>query len=132
MAPQLTIWPVPAPGTEVAHYSKEIAEDKLNNAQFEVKIFTTDESANKGNFEIRLSSGPGTETSIEKGFPKWTANNVVKPTIKPVDSLQYGAVIGFDPGDGSFKDLFLVRFRDDNMEMHRLKFYSLAKAPANK
>lgn len=129
----LSIWEVPTTsGTEVASYTKKIDEDKLNDAHFEVKIYTTENSANKGTFEIKLASGPGTENIVEKSFPKWTANNVVRPMIKAVDSLKYGAIIGFDPGDGSFKELFLVNFKDNSMELNRLKSYSLAKTPSKK
>lgn len=119
--PKLNVWAVPAKAQKVADYSKAIKDD-LNKSKFEVIISTTDSSAANGTFKIDLNYGAN-QNSTEKLFPKWYENNVVKPVVKGIDSLEYGAVIGFDPGDGSFQELYQVTVKDKEIKFQQTKMY---------
>jgi hypothetical protein len=119
--PKLNVWTVPAKGQKVADYSKAIKDD-LNKSKFEVIISTTDSSAANGTFKIDLNYGAN-QNSTDKLFPKWYENNVVKPMVKGIDSLEYGAVIGFDPGDGSFQELYQVTVKDKEIKFQQTKMY---------
>lgn len=126
---KLQVWQVPPPGTEVASYTKQIEEDKLNNGRFEVRVFTMDSTASRSEFEITYAYGASGSSSV-KLFPKWHEDNVVKPVIKPVDSMDHGAMIGFDPGDGSFKELYLLQYKDAQLRLTRTRAYN--KSTPNK
>ncbi len=122
--PKLNVWAVPTSGTEVAQFSKKIAEDELNDFKFKVVVKTNDNTANSGAFDITYSAGV-LKTTASKPFPKWYENNVVQPIIKPVDSLKYGALVGFDPGDGTFKELYLVSYIGGQLKLTNTKNYSI-------
>lgn len=119
--PKLNVWTVPAKGEKVADYAKAIKDD-LNKSKFELIISTTDSSAANGTFKIDLNYGAN-QNSTEKLFPKWYENNVVKPMVKGIDSLEYGAIIGFDPGDGSFQELYQVTVKNKEIKFQQTKMY---------
>mgnify|MGYP003583108288 CR=1 FL=1 len=119
--PKLNVWTVPAQPEKVADYTKAIKGD-LNKSKFEVIISTTDSTATTGIFKIELNYGANQNTT-EKVFPKWYENNVVKPMVKGMDSLEYGAIIGFDPGDGTFKELFEVTVENKEIKFAQTKMY---------
>lgn len=120
--PKLKVWQVAAPGTEVAHYSKAIEEDKLNNGKFEVSIQPNDSTTANGSFDIHIKASAFDENLV-KTFPKWYENNVVQPMIKPIDSLKYGAIIGFDPGDGTFNEIYMVSYEQGELKFAQTKMY---------
>lgn len=120
--PKLNVWTVAAPGTEVAHYSKAIEEDKLNNGKFEVTIRPNDSTKSSGAFDIKIIAS-AFEEDLVKTFPKWYENNLVKPLIKPMDTVKYGAVIGFDPGDGSFNEIYIVTYEGGELKFAQTKMY---------
>ena len=122
--PKLTHWPVPASGIQVASYQKAIKND-LNKGRFLVNVYTTDSTQNTGEFRMELAYGENVN-NVLKIFPKWYERNVVKPLIKPLNSATYGAVIGFDPGDGTFKELFEVNVVGKDLELKQLKMYSVS------
>lgn len=125
--PKLTIWKVPETGTSVVKFSKKIEGDDLNDFKFSVEVKTIASTATDGNFAISYGVG-NARTTLNKPFPKWYENNVVQPIIKPVDSLQYGASIGFDPGDGSFKDLYLVVYKNGQLKISSTKYYNVSSS----
>lgn len=120
--PKLKIWPVAAPGTEVAHYSKPIDEDKLNNGKFAVTIRPNDSTKSNGSFDIKIIAS-AFEEDLVKTFPKWYEDNLVKPLIRPIDTMKYGAVIGFDPGDGSFNEIYIVTYDNGELKFAQTKMY---------
>lgn len=120
--PKLNVWPVAAPGTEVAHYSKAIEEDKLNNGKFEVTIRPNDSTKNNGSFDIKIKASAFDEDLV-KTFPKWYEDNIVQPLIKPMDTMKYGVVIGFDPGDGTFNDIYIVTYDKGELKFAQTKMY---------
>jgi len=120
--PKLNVWTVAEPGTEVARYSKAIEEDKLNNGKFEVTIRPNDSTKSNGAFDIKITAS-AFEEDLVKTFPKWYENNLVKPLIKPIDTLKYGAVIGFDPGDGSFNEIYIVTYEGGELKFAQTKMY---------
>lgn len=119
--PKLAVWTVPAQSQQVANYSKAIKDD-LNKSKFEVAVSTTDSTAATGAFEVSLNFGANKNTTV-KTFPKWYENNIVKPVVKGMDTLDYGAVIGFDPGDGSFQELYEVTVKNKEIKIVQTKMY---------
>ncbi|RQO30249.1 hypothetical protein DBR32_11785 [Taibaiella sp. KBW10] len=119
--PKLQVWTVPAQKEKISDYSKAIKDD-LNKNNFEVIVSTTDSTAATGKFLVELNYG-GNKNSTVKTFPKWYENNVVKPIVKGMDTLDYGAVIGFDPGDGSFKELYEITVKNKEIKMQQTKMY---------
>lgn len=120
--PKLNVWPVPAPGSEVANYSKAIEEDKLNNGKFTISIRPNDSTESNGAFDIKVTAS-AFEKDMVKTFPRWYENNLVKPLIKPMDTVKYGAVIGFDPGDGSFNEIYIVTYDGGELKFAQTKMY---------
>lgn len=120
--PKLNVWSVAAPGTEVAHYSKAIEEDKLNNGKFEVTIRPNDSTKSNGSFDIKIKASAFDEDLV-KTFPKWYEDNIVQPLIKPIDTVKYGAMIGFDPGDGTFNEIYMVTYDNGELKFAQTKMY---------
>lgn len=127
--PKLDVWTVPPAGTEVASYTKQVKEDRLNDSRFEVRVFTMEHTAERSEFEVAYTYGASGNSSV-KLFPRWYEDNVVKPVIKPVDSMDYAAMIGFDPGDGSFRELYLLQYKDAQLRLTRTRAYN--KSAPNK
>lgn len=123
--PELERWALPAPGTEVAAYEKPLKDD-LNDFKFFIRIYTNEQTEQNGEFSVAYGYG-AVEAQKTKRFPLWYGDRVVKPEIRAVDSLEYGAVIGFDPGDGTFRDLYLVRFVNDLLRFKQIKYYQVTR-----
>lgn len=119
--PKLAVWKVPAQTEKISDYHKAIKGD-LNKSNFEVIVSTTDSTAATGKFLVELNFG-GNKNSTVKAFPKWYENNVVKPMVKGIDTMDYGAVIGFDPGDGSFQELYEITVQNKEIKMQQTKMY---------
>lgn len=121
--PKLAVWTPEEPGTKVASYEKAIKDD-LNKGKFEVNVYTTDSTVQTGEFRLELIYG-GNENNTLKIFPKWYEKNVVKPAVKPLEGESFGAIVGFDPGDGTFKELFEVKTIGKDVQLKQTKLYSI-------
>lgn len=116
-----TSWNPPAAGTVVAKYEERFNKDNLNEAYFRVIVRATD-SSKSGHFAVEMDGGENkNETEID--LPKWTPGSVLKPVLKKGDST-YECLLGFDAGDGQFKDLYLIKADDKkSITMKQIKGY---------
>jgi hypothetical protein len=105
----LTSWNPPHAGIVVDKYEEKIEEDKLNNAYFKV-ILTSTDSSKAGHYLVQLEKGVFVnKTDVD--LPKWTNGVVLKPILKKGEK-PYQCLLGFDVGDGNFKDFYLIKLNE--------------------
>jgi len=119
-AVQEATWEPPAAGTEVARYTERVKEDKLNEKYFRVIVKATPDSRS-GNFLLRLEYGFNiNETAID--LPAWTGNAVLKPVLQKGEGA-YHCLLGFDAGDGQFRELYDIRVDNGDVRLKQTKGY---------
>lgn len=122
---QITKVTFPKAGTTIDSYQKKVTEgknDDLNDLQFNVEIITTDSSAITGVFDVKFNFGNNVQQT-QITFPKWEDGNIVTPKIQEDPSVKYGVIIGFDPGDGSFKDFYSLIIDNKDIKLKQVKAY---------
>ena len=122
---QVTKVTFPKAGTTIANYEKKLSEgnnDNLNDLTFSVEIITTDSSAITGVFDVKFNFGHNVQQT-QITFPKWEDGNIVTPKIQEDPSVKYGVIIGFDPGDGSFKDFYSLLIDNKDIKLKQVKAY---------
>jgi hypothetical protein len=113
-------WNPPAAGVVVDEYKEAIPEDKLNNAFFKVVIVAT-EASNAGHFDLQLEYGGNkNETTID--LPKLNRGVILKPVLKKGEK-KYECILGFDAGDGVFRELYLVSVDNKNIKLKQTRYY---------
>lgn len=113
-------WQPPAAGTVVDQLKERISEDPLNEAYFEVRITSTEESEN-GRYNLLLAYGQNrNETELE--LPEWVDDAPLKPMLQ-AGSGKYHYFVGFDPGDGRFRELYEIKVVDKNIKMRQTQRY---------
>jgi len=117
-------WNPPAAGAVVGEYKEAIPEDKLNNAFFKVTIVAT-ETSNEGHFDLRLEYGGNkNETTID--LPQLGRGTILKPVLKKGEG-KHECLLGFDEGDGVFRQLYLVSVDNKNIKLKQTNYYYGAK-----
>lgn len=118
----VSLWKPPAAGTLVASTKEKIREDKLNNLDFKVQVYSTDSSW-KGFYHVVLAYGYGKEeTTVE--FPTWTKGTFVKPVLKKGNNA-YEVQLGFDAGDSVFRPYYEIKMADKSIKMDKVRKYVL-------
>lgn len=114
-------WQPPAAGTVVAKVEERITEDELNEKYFRVEVIATADSKD-GNYNLKLAQGFNeNETTID--LPKWVGGVILKPVLKKGDK-KYSCDIGFDTGDGQFRELYQVRVNGEgNITLKQTRGY---------
>lgn len=115
-------WEPPAGGTLVSSFRQDIREDKLNNSEFKVEVYSTD-SSKKGYYRVALASGYAKEVMIVD-FPKWTDGIVVQPVIQKTKN-DYEVQLGFHAGDSSFHPYYEIKMRDNALKVDKVRKYLL-------
>ena len=117
-------WNPPVAGTMVDEYKEAIPEDKLNNAFFKVAVIAT-ETSNNGHFDLSLEYGANkNETTID--LPKLNRGTILKPVLKK-GNAKYECLLGFDAGDGVFKEYYLVSVENKNIKLKKTHYYYSSK-----
>lgn len=115
-----TMWEPPAAGTTVAEYKERVTEDNLNEKYFRVTVKTTDLSP-EGAYLLKLEYGYNiNETDIR--LPEWNKGTILKPVLKKGDGA-YHCLLGFDAGDGRFRELYLINAEGGNIRLKQTKGY---------
>lgn len=123
-ASNLKSWNPPAAGTIVDEYKEAIPEDKLNNAFFKVAVVST-EISDVGHFDLKLEYGANkNETTID--LPKLNRGTILKPVLKKGEG-KYECILGFDEGDGVFRQLYLISVDNKNIKLKQTNYYYGAK-----
>lgn len=113
-------WQPPAAGTQVAGYKERVTEDDLNEKYFRVSVITTDSSA-KGHYRLKLEYGYNiNETEIT--LPEWTDEIIVKPVLQKGNG-PYQCLLGFDTGDGVFRELYLISAGGGDIRLKQTQRY---------
>lgn len=113
-------WQPPVSGTVVDSFVEKVAEDKLNNSYFRVVVETTAESKN-GNYTLKLEYGYNkNETTID--LPKWYKGIILKPVLKAGEN-KYECELGFDAGDGVFKEFYQIKVEKGDIKLKQIKGY---------
>ncbi|KAA5536983.1 hypothetical protein F0919_04750 [Taibaiella lutea] len=119
-ASKLQLWNPPAAGVVVDECKEAIPEDKLNNAFFKVIVIAT-EISDIGHFDLKLEYGANkNETTID--LPKLNRGTILKPVLKKGEK-KYECILGFDEGDGVFRELYLVSVDNKNIKLKQTRYY---------
>jgi len=119
-APVIHTWTPPAAGEKVAQWEERITEDQLNESYFRVSVISTPGSA-EGHYQLSLEYGFNVNET-ELNLPKWPEQTVLKPLLKQGED-RYQCRIGFDPGDGIFRPLYLVTVVNKNIRLKQTHQY---------
>lgn len=111
---------VPPPGTVVDSLVQEIADDPLNNRLFKVRILATNASAT-GLFNLELTYGHNFNAT-EIVLPAWTDDVILRPQIRAGEK-PYECFIGFDAGDGIFRELYKVSSDNGTLRLKQTMSY---------
>lgn len=112
-------WSPPAAGTVVAEHKERVTEDNLNEKYFSVTVFATEQSK-EGTYRLKLEYGFNrNETDLQ--LPEWTQGAVLKPILKKQG--KYHCLLGFDAGDGQFRELYDINAADGDIRMKQIKGY---------
>ncbi len=98
-------WQPPAAGSVVDKQEQRITEDNLNESYFRVSVISTD-SSKAGVYNLKLEYGYNIN-EVPIGLPAWTGNAVLKPVLRQ-GTGKYHCLVGFDTGDGQFRELYEV------------------------
>lgn len=118
------VFTVPPAGTVVDSLVQEIADDALNKRVFKVRILATSASAT-GLFNLELTYGHNFN-STEIVLPAWTDDVILMPQIR-ADSVPYQCLIGFDAGDGIFRELYKVSSDNGTLRLKQTMSYTIEK-----
>jgi len=119
-----TAWEPPATGTTIAEYKERVTEDNLNDKYFRVTVKTTDYSR-EGAYRLKLEYGYNiNETDIQ--LPEWHKGTFLKPVLKK-GAGQYHCLLGFDAGDGKFRELYLINAEGGDIRLKQTKGYYKAE-----
>jgi len=105
----LKAWNPPPAGTVVDEYKERIIQDgldKVNEFYFKVTIKATD-SSKLGYYALELEKGEN-KNETDLALPKWPDGSTLKPILKKGDK-QYECLLGFDIGDGIFKEFYKIK-----------------------
>lgn len=117
-------WNPPPAGTVIDEYKEAIPEDKLNNAFFRVAVIAT-ETSNNGHFDLELEYGANiNETTVD--LPKLKRGIILKPLLKK-GTAKYECLLGFDGGDGVFKEYYLISVDKKNIKLKKTHYYYSSK-----
>ena len=119
----LSIWQPPAPGTEVAQIKERIAEDKLNEKYFKIRLIATD-SSDRGYYLLTLNYA-FSENQTVISFPKWSNDAYPKPVLQKGDK-RYQALLGFDAGDGNLHPYYEIKADSKSLTLKKTNDYVLA------
>lgn len=121
---QKTVWQPPAPGTVVDRYQERITEDKLNEKYFRVSVLATDRSK-EGHFNLKLEYGFNIN-EVEVDLPQWTGGAVLKPLLQK-GAGTYHCILGFDAGDGRFRELYEIKAENGDVRMKQIRGYYMTR-----
>jgi hypothetical protein len=117
-------WNPPPAGTAVDKFQERVAEDNLNEKYFRITVVSTEESK-EGSYLLKLEYGFNiNETTID--LPKWTKGTILKPILKKGPE-QYSCLLGFDIGDGQFRELYLIKANSGDISLKQTKGYYQTK-----
>jgi hypothetical protein len=113
-------WNPPPAGTVVDKFQERVTEDKLNEKYFRITVMATEESK-AGSYLLKLEYGFNiNETTID--LPKWTNGTVLKPVLKKGPGV-YSCLLGFDTGDGQFRELYEIKGKGGDVSLKQTKGY---------
>lgn len=116
----LKTWNPPPAGTIVDKAEERITEDRLNEQYFRVTVTST-ETSKEGSFLLKLEYGFNiNETTVD--LPKWTKGVVLKPVLKK-GAGHYHGLLGFDTGNGQFRELYDISVKNGNVVLKQTKGY---------
>lgn len=117
-------WSPPPEGTVVDKFQERVTEDNLNEKYFRITVISTKESK-AGAYLLKLEYGFNiNETTID--LPKWTGGTVLKPVLKK-GAGTYSCLLGFDTGDGQFRELYAIRAKGGDVTLKQTKGYYQTK-----
>jgi hypothetical protein len=117
-------WNPPPAGTVVDKFQERVAEDNLNEKYFRITVIATEESK-AGAYLLKLEYGFNiNETTID--LPKWTNGTVLKPVLKK-GAGAYSCLLGFDTGDGQFRELYAIKAQGGDVTLKQTKGYYQTK-----
>lgn len=113
-------WNPPPAGTIIDKFQERVTEDNLNEKYFRVTVISTEESK-AGTYLLKLEYGFNiNETTID--LPKWTNGAVLKPALKKGAGI-YSCLLGFDTGDGQFRELYEIKAKGGDISLKQTKGY---------
>jgi hypothetical protein len=117
-------WNPPPAGTVVDKFQERVAEDNLNEKYFRITVISTEDSK-AGAYLLKLEYGFNiNETTID--LPKWTNGTVLKPVLKK-GAETYSCLLGFDTGDGQFRELYSIKAQGGDVTLKQTKGYYQTK-----
>lgn len=120
-APSLPVT-VPEAGTVVDSLVQKIEHDPLNKREFKVRILATNSSAT-GLYNLELTYGYNFN-STEIVLPAWTDGVILLPQIRAAEE-PYQCFIGFDAGDGVFRELYKVSNDNGTLRLRQTMSYAI-------
>lgn len=117
-------WNPPLAGTIVDKFQERVTEDNLNEKYFRITVISTEDSK-AGAYLLKLEFGFNiNETTID--LPKWTNGTILKPVLKKGVGA-YSCLLGFDTGDGQFRELYAIKAQDGDVTLKQTKGYYQTK-----
>jgi hypothetical protein len=113
-------WQPPAAGATVTEYKERVTDDNLNEKYFRVTVIAT-ESSKEGTYRLKLEYGFNiNETEVH--LPEWNKGVTLKPLLKKGDG-NYHCLLGFDTGDGQFRELYTINAEGGDIRLKQPKGY---------